>query len=139
MAAYFWGINCAIIVTRLLIRRISGEHGSGNAGATNVLRSQGKLPALLTTVGDLAKSIVAVLLGGLFMKILSLPGDYSNDSFVVFGAYFAGLFCIIGHIYPFLFRVPRRKRGVDHLGDDADSGLEGSADLSGDFYCRSPV
>ena len=39
--------------------------GSGNAGATNVLRSQGKLPAILTTVGDLAKSFAAVLLGGL--------------------------------------------------------------------------
>ena len=79
-----------------------------------------------------------MLLGGLFMKILSLPGDYSNDSFVVFGAYFAGLFCIIGHIYPFI-SGSAAERGVDHLGDDADSGLEGSADLSGDFYCRSPV
>ncbi len=103
MAAYLLGsINCAIIVTRLLDKTDIREHGSGNAGATNVLRSQGKLPALLTTVGDLAKSIVAVLLGGFFMKILPLSGDYSNDSFVVFGAYFAGLFCIIGHIYPFI-------------------------------------
>ena len=35
--------------------------GSGNAGTTNVLRNLGKLPALITFVGDLAKAIVPIL------------------------------------------------------------------------------
>ena len=79
LAAYLLGsVNCAIIVTRLLDKTDIREHGSGNAGATNVLRSQGKLPALLTTIGDLAKSIISVLLGGFFMKVLSLPSAYRN-------------------------------------------------------------
>lgn len=117
LAAYLLGsVNCAIIVTRLLDKTDIREHGSGNAGATNVLRSQGKLPALLTTIGDLAKSIISVLLGGFFMKVLSLPSAYSNESFVVFGAYFAGLFCIIGHIYPLYFGFRGGKGVLTTLG-----------------------
>ena len=39
-------------------------HGSGTIGATNVLRTAGKLPAALTLVGDVAKGAAAVVLGG---------------------------------------------------------------------------
>ena len=41
-------------------------HGSGTIGATNVLRTAGKLPALLTLVGDVVKGAAAVALGGAF-------------------------------------------------------------------------
>ena len=40
------------------------RHGSGNIGATNVLRTLGRLPALLTLGGDIAKGYAAVALGG---------------------------------------------------------------------------
>jgi glycerol-3-phosphate acyltransferase PlsY len=40
------------------------HHGSGNIGATNVLRTVGRLPALLTLGGDIAKGYAAVALGG---------------------------------------------------------------------------
>jgi len=40
--------------------------GSGNIGATNVLRSTGKLPALLTLIGDMTKGALAVLLARSF-------------------------------------------------------------------------
>jgi glycerol-3-phosphate acyltransferase PlsY len=39
------------------------RHGSGNIGATNVLRTAGKLPAALTLVGDVVKGALAVALG----------------------------------------------------------------------------
>ena len=64
VCSYLLGsINSAIIVTKLRAHEDIRQYGSGNAGATNVLRSQGKSAALLTTIGDLAKSIAAVLLG----------------------------------------------------------------------------
>jgi glycerol-3-phosphate acyltransferase PlsY len=40
------------------------RHGSGNIGATNVLRAAGRLPAVLTLVGDVVKGASAVALGG---------------------------------------------------------------------------
>jgi glycerol-3-phosphate acyltransferase PlsY len=40
------------------------RHGSGNIGMTNVLRTAGKLPAILTLVGDVAKGALAVVAGG---------------------------------------------------------------------------
>jgi glycerol-3-phosphate acyltransferase PlsY len=40
------------------------RHGSGTIGATNVLRTVGRLPALLTLGGDIAKGYAAVALGG---------------------------------------------------------------------------
>lgn len=39
------------------------QHGSGNIGATNVLRTAGRLPAILTLVGDVVKGAAAVALG----------------------------------------------------------------------------
>ncbi len=53
----------------LLIARAFGigdirRHGSGNIGMTNVLRTAGKLPAVLTLVGDVVKGALAVVLGG---------------------------------------------------------------------------
>ena len=57
-------INWAIIVTRAIFRKDIRTEGSGNAGATNVLRNHGRGPAILTTIGDIAKSMVAVVVGG---------------------------------------------------------------------------
>ena len=62
--AYLLGsINWAIIVTRLFSNKDIRTVGSGNAGATNVLRSQGVLPAVLTAVGDLGIGVVAGWVG----------------------------------------------------------------------------
>ena len=65
-------INFSIIVTNLYIKKDIRNFGSGNAGATNVLRSVGKVPALLTFLGDFAKQVAAILIGKLiFMAMLS--------------------------------------------------------------------
>lgn len=81
LAAYLLGsFNFAIIVTKALSHGDIRETGSGNAGATNVLRSQGKLPALLTTLGDLAKSFAAVLLARLLIFPRSAAGNLRGSA-----------------------------------------------------------
>lgn len=112
MGDIFWGLFCfvliaaqayllgsisfAIIVTRLTNKTDIRAHGSGNAGMTNVLRTAGKLPAALTLAGDLSKAVVAVLLGRLIAQYIAGVDP-------LFGAYIAGFFCIIGHIFPLYF------------------------------------
>jgi glycerol-3-phosphate acyltransferase PlsY len=64
LAAYLIGA----VPVGFLIARAFGigdirRHGSGNIGATNVLRTAGRLPAVLTLVADVAKGYVAVLVG----------------------------------------------------------------------------
>ena len=57
-----------LVISKLFYHDDVRLHGSGNAGMTNVLRTYGKLPALLTTVGDVGKSFVAVHLGQLIFS-----------------------------------------------------------------------
>ena len=112
--AYLLGsFNSAIVVCRLMGREDVRNCGSGNAGATNMLRSQGKLPALLTTVGDLLKTVAAVLLGQWFLLTLG-NAEYSEEMRRVFGSYIAGGFCILGHLYPLYFGF-RGGKGVATL------------------------
>ena len=59
---YFCGcISSGYFVGKLYHMDIRTK-GSGNAGTTNVLRTLGKLPALITFVGDLAKAIVPIVI-----------------------------------------------------------------------------
>lgn len=116
VAAYLLGsLNSAIIVTRLTSKEDIRSYGSGNAGATNVLRSKGKLPALLTTLGDLLKSFLAVLFGGFLLTHLSLNGAPAEGAKLV-GEYLAGLFCILGHLYPLYFGFKGGKGVLTSLG-----------------------
>lgn len=98
-------INSAIIVTRLFKHKADiRDFGSGNAGMTNVLRSVGKLPALLTFLGDFLKSVASVLLGWLIMYLLIyVVLDGESPEGVQVGKYVAGVFCMLGHIYPLYY------------------------------------
>ena len=49
------------------------RHGSGTIGATNVLRTAGRLPALLTLGGDIAKGVLAVALAPRWRKARPAP------------------------------------------------------------------
>ena len=67
---------------------------------TNVLRTYGKLAAVLTTLGDVGTSVAAVRLGRLLFTAL-LGGQTALDP--VCGAYLAAIFCMIGHSRPLFF------------------------------------
>lgn len=99
IAAYLIGsVSFSIICTHIFAGTDVRNHGSGNAGATNVLRTAGKLPALLTFLGDFLKCVVAILLAR-FILIL-FGGIVPDDLFI---GYYAGIFCMLGHIFPIFF------------------------------------
>ena len=115
MAYLVGSMNWAIILTRVFSGKDIRMVGSGNAGATNVLRSQGPVLAALTLVGDLGKGVLAAFVGGWIMSWVQLsPGDspmITPESLVLMGRYIAGVFVVLGHMYP-LFHGFRGGKGV---------------------------
>lgn len=94
VVAYLLGsISPSIIFTNLFLKKDIRKFGSGNAGMTNVLRTAGKLPAILTFLGDFAKAALSIL----FVYLLT----WGQDPIVIeLGSYLAGFFCLMGHVFP---------------------------------------
>lgn len=94
-----------VLISKVMYNDDVRNHGSGNAGMTNVLRTYGKLPAVFTTIGDVGKSVAAVNLGRfIFDALLSGTGAaWQNPLDPVCGAYLAAIFCMIGHSRPIFF------------------------------------
>lgn len=80
------------------------EHGSGNAGTTNTLRTLGWKAGAVTFVGDAGKTFLAILLAWLLFR------NQSMDSVKVLEMY-AGLGTVLGHNYPFYLKF-RGGKGV---------------------------
>jgi len=87
-------LSFAVIVSRLLGLPDPHTYGSGNPGATNVLRTGHKLAALLTLAGDAAKGWFAVWV------VRAFGPAYGVDEA---GAALAGLAAFVGHLYPVYF------------------------------------
>ncbi len=93
-------VNSAIITSRIFFRDDIRRHGSGNAGLTNMFRTYGAKGALPTLLGDILKTVLALLFGGLLL------GFRYVGPFALSGApYLSSAFCIIGHIYPIFYRM----------------------------------
>lgn len=97
--AYLLGsLPFAVIVSRALGLADPRSYGSGNPGATNVLRSGNKKAALLTLIGDAAKGWFAVWaasrLGGWGLPAEMLPLALTLVAVAVF----------IGHVFPLFLR-----------------------------------
>lgn len=118
-AGYLLGsVNWAIIITRWFSKKDIRSVGSGNAGATNVLRSQGALPAILTTVGDVAKGALATLLGGwvlVHLQLNGVEGAWAVD-YLFIGRYLGGFFCVMGHLFPVFYQFRGGKGVLSTLG-----------------------
>ncbi len=91
-------INFAIIITKIYTGEDIRDLGSGNAGFTNVLRTVGKLPSVLTLIGDFLKGVISVLLG--FAAVYLLTG---NLELIRFGGYLAAAGAISGHMLPLYY------------------------------------
>lgn len=103
LCGYLLGsISFAILLTRLFVKDDVRNHGSGNAGATNVLRVAGKKASAMTFLLDFLKCAASVVIG--YFILLHFAGKYGLDpSFARLGVYAAGFMCIIGHMYPIYF------------------------------------
>ncbi len=123
-------INWAIIITKLFSRKDIRQVGSGNAGATNVLRSQGVVPAVLTSLGDLGKSMLAAAVG-IFLMTHAFPAP--ADAYLaqpvpaamfgthvtvagIIGGHIGGLFCVLGHLLPVFYGFRGGKGVLTFLG-----------------------
>lgn len=103
LVGYLLGsISFAVILTKAFIHDDVRNFGSGNAGATNVLRAAGKKASALTFACDFAKCAASVLIG--YRILLWACEQHSMDpSYARLGMYAAGILCIIGHMYPLYF------------------------------------
>jgi glycerol-3-phosphate acyltransferase PlsY len=99
LLAYLLGsLSFAIVLSRLTGNPDPRMGGSGNAGATNMLRLAGKKLAILTLLGDLCKGLLPVL-------IASIAGLALQQQAWI------GLCAVIGHMFPLYFRF-RGGKGV---------------------------
>ncbi len=103
VGAYLIGsINFAVIFSNLFTGRDVRNSGSGNAGTTNVMRTAGLLPGILTFVFDAAKGFVGAFIGKtVFAYLFGLTGLLVFTP--VYGAYICYVFVMIGHILPVFF------------------------------------
>jgi glycerol-3-phosphate acyltransferase PlsY len=103
-AGYLLGsLSSAIIVCRLLGLPDPRGEGSGNPGATNVLRIGGKKAAAITLIGDMLKGLVPVLIAKL------LGADLTIQAAVAVAAF-------LGHLYPLFFGFKGGKGVATALG-----------------------
>ena len=97
LIGYFLGsINSSLVVGKFYGVDVR-KHGSGNAGATNTLRTLGKKAAMIATLGDLLKGFVACIIGLLLAKSF---GSITKEM----GIMISGVAAIIGHNWPIYFK-----------------------------------
>lgn len=98
LAGYLLGsISFSIWLSRLLGMDIRRK-GSGNAGATNMARTFGWGPGVLTLAGDMIKAVLAMLIGYCMMGGgLKSPGPLGD-----WGLMAGGVSVMVGHCFPFM-------------------------------------
>jgi len=103
LAAYLLGsIPFGMVIAKVMNLGNLREIGSGNIGATNVLRTGNKLAALLTVIFDAGKGAVAVLIARAWL---------GEDA-----AQIAGLAAFLGHLFPVWLRFKGGKGVATFLG-----------------------
>ena len=102
-------VNFSVIFSKKFAGFDVREKGSGNAGATNMLRSVGKKAAALTLLGDALKGVVAIL----FAVIVGLIAKNSDKALLV---QIAGIAVVVGHTFPIFFGFKGGKGVATSLG-----------------------
>ena len=103
--AYFCGcFNGAVIVSKYILRDDVRNHGSGNAGLTNFFRTFGGPLTFVVILTDVLKAVVAirlcVWLAGQLLMLGSMDVVLAVETLA---KYWAGLWCLLGHMFPCMF------------------------------------
>ena len=99
-------LNFGVILSNTVKKEDVRDSGSGNAGTTNMMRTYGKTLGLLTIAGDILKVMVAIWIAFKIMDVEELKAtlDNASDYPQVVLKSFAGLFAVLGHIFPCFFK-----------------------------------
>ncbi len=104
IVSYLLGsLSSAVIVSRLFGFPDPRSQGSGNAGATNVLRTAGKKPAMYVVIADILKGFIAVIIA----RFIGLQGGLLG---------LVALAAVIGHIFPVFFNFKGGKGVATAIG-----------------------
>jgi len=102
--AYLVGsFSTAIITCRLMGLKDPRTTGSGNPGATNVLRSGGKKAAIITLIGDMLKGLIPVLIAVQMQMQMSVVA-------------LTALFALLGHVFPVYYGFKGGKGVATYYG-----------------------
>ena len=102
VVAYFCGcFNGAVIVSKYILHDDVRTHGSGNAGLTNFYRTFGGPLTFVVILCDVLKAVAAIS----FSKLIAAPIIVVGSETIGFALaeYWAGLFCLLGHMFPCMF------------------------------------
>lgn len=89
--------NGAVMISRGILKDDIRKHGSGNGGLTNFCRIHGGILSVLVILIDVLKAVFSLLLAGYLFGQLS-------PELVTIGKYWAGLCCIVGHMFPVTYQ-----------------------------------
>ena len=106
IAYFISSVSFAVVVSKVMSLPDPHCYGSGNPGATNVLRTGNKLAALLTLIGDALKGYVAVTLARAF-----IPVDLGSWVLPM-----VAVAAFVGHLYPIFHRFKGGKGVATALG-----------------------
>ena len=94
------GINTSIIVTKLRTGQDIRTMGSGNAGLTNSLRTQGKATAGIVLLGDVAKAVLSVWIVRLSFLFIGGVDTTVLENNMNWVGYMAVFMTVVGHVFP---------------------------------------
>ncbi len=94
-------IPFGLIITKIFLKEDIRKIGSGNIGATNVLRTGKKSLATFTLLLDVSKGFISIY----------VTKEFFNDL-----TFFSGLICLIGHIFPVWLKFKGGKGVATYLG-----------------------
>ena len=108
--AYLLGsISFSVIISKKLAGFDVREKGSGNAGATNMLRSVGVKGAVLTLIWDCLKGVIAIL-------VAVIVGKIAKNADKALLVQLAGIAVVLGHTFPIFFNFKGGKGVATALG-----------------------